>query len=333
MNLEFAGIFFLMAATVAAQENAPGFDEGAAFGKSDAASVSESLKRFNSNDVPGFVTDNPKEVEYSTNISDNASRVASQSELANTLRQNYQNRPTGIINKQEVWVQKGLAMEETATPTPELTGHTTDCKTTTPMAIPQYQILSCDEFTDGVDKSCTVGQVVEVDAKHTYACKSTRITEKQSCEKILNVKIEDKVEKVPSCTPGSIIATGKGAMIPSVHCDIDSPTITIDFACTYRNYNVTYKIPFNPSVLKGMPQQSGVLDFYGCMPGRGSVWKTIGYSLFCKDEKQCTFFAGLRQINEPFYVHFNRPQWISETKPVVIESWDNQCMALEERVK
>lgn len=322
------GLFFgtIVIGVQAEEPSHPAFQEGTNFGKINTGTVSEGVKQFNPQHVPNFTTSNPPETNYHAgNLSDSAAHMASTSETAKTTRQNYQNRPPGMVRKQEAWLQKGITLEQSDNPVQSLTGHYTDCKATTPVVSPQYQVLTCDEFVGGEEKMCSIGQIVEVDAKHTYQCQSTRLSEKLSCQKISHTKIEEQIEKTSSCKPNSIIATGgMGFMPTSVHCDIDSPTITMDFVCGWRQNTYTRKVQMN---------HAGRLDFSDCKPERRDG-RTVGwlpYTLFCDKSERCNFFLGFSY--DSMTLSFTRPRMIATVRKVPVDSWDNQCAALEGRIR
>lgn len=320
-------VLFALTVMLSAQadenSSSPVFTEGTNWAKAKAAELQAGMGQLNSNNVPGYVTDNPSEVNYSTNISDHAANRASQSELVREIHRNYQNRPSGVINKQEAWLQNALRIEETATPSSELTGHASDCKPTTPVTIPSYQILTCDEFV-GVDtKTCTVGQIVEVDAKHTYQCQSTRQKEKLTCQKILNIQLQENITQTPSCVSGSVIASAQGyrTLSASIRCQIDSPTLNVNFVCGWRGNSSTHSVIVNGS---------GSLDFSDCKPKRrnGDTLGVLPYSLFCNSSERCTLnVASLLSLS------FDRPRTIRTVIKTPVDVWDNQCAALEARVR
>lgn len=312
----------VMLSAHADENSSPAFIEGSNWGMAKAAELNAGMGQLNPNNVPGYVTDNPSEVNYSTNISDHAANMASQSELAKDIRQNHQNRPSGIVNKQEAWLQNALQIEETVTPSAELTGHASDCKPTTPVTVPSYQTLTCDEFVSGETKTCTVGQIVEVDAKHTYQCQSTRQRERLSCQKILNIQFQENITQRPSCAAGGVIASAQGerSLSASIRCQIDSPTLAVNFVCGWRGNPSTHTVTVNGS---------GSLDFSDCKPRRrsGDTLGVLPYSLSCNANQRCTL-----QISWLLSLSFDRPRTIRTVVRTPVDVWDNQCANLEARV-
>lgn len=322
----FFGLIFT-SGLYAVEASHPSFQDATDWAKSNVPSVSNGVQQFKPETIPGFVTAAPKEIDYQTDLSERAASESLQSELAKIMRQNFINRPTGIINKQEAWLQKGFELEQNANPAADLTGHYTDCNTASPVMMPQYQSLSCDEFTDADSKRCTVGQVVEVDAKHSYQCQSTRLSEKLSCQKILNIRMDEQIEKNPSCQADSEIAAGHGlaSLYASVRCEVESPTLSVHFVCGWRQVQSVQSVTVNGS---------GTLNFSDCKPKKrnGDTVGRLPYTLTCDLKEQCTLVVG-RSKRPHLSLSFARPRMIATVHKVPVDVWDNQCAALEGRTK
>lgn len=318
-------LFGIMTLGIHAEETSrPGFQEGSNFGKANMGKVSAGIQHFNPQKVPGFVTDNPQETAYQAGkLSETAAKAAAQSGLYQTLTQNYQNRPTDFVKKEDAWLQKGLGIEQNENPVQTLTGRYTDCKATAPVVTPQYQTLTCDEFVGGEEKTCSIGQIVEVDAKHTYQCQSTRQSEKRICQKILNIQFQENIAHAPSCTKGSVIASGKGRIISvTIFCEIDSPILTMDFVFGSHHKRA---IRIN---------STGTLSFRHDEEHGWAATAPLAYSLSCDTKEQCRFTMAVVPNNDPpISLSFERPRTKSIVQRIPVDAWDNQCAALEGRIK
>lgn len=287
MNKIILLLIFLVTSIFAEERPNPLFNEGTVFGKSNAAKVSEGVKAFNPQQVPGFSSASPKETTLdASNLSEAAISAAAQSDIGKIIRQGHQQRPSNVVDKNEPWLRQGRVIEQSDNPAQVLASHYTDCKTIQPQAVGGMQLLTCDEYTTAETKNCMVNQVVEVEAK---------------------------TEKKPTCISGTIIATGTGALTPSVHCDVDSASVNMDFACIYNNYRVTYPIALN---------SRGRLNFKGCGRKHWSAGKPK-YKLSCVKE-QCHLSVNVHgQNGDDINVQFERPRTITTLQHTVVKDYQN----------
>lgn len=82
-----------------------------------------------------------------------------------------------------------------------LTGQYTDCKQEGGEDIKDELFKTCDIYRGISDKSCHMGQLVEVDAKHKYECHQEREIKAKKCHRNLKVWCEKKHD----CDSGGIV--------------------------------------------------------------------------------------------------------------------------------
>lgn len=329
----------LMSLSVYAQERThPAWEEGTSFGKSHAVAVGEGVKAFQANQVPGFSTPNPKETEYdASNLSAAAVSEASQSEIGVTLRQGYQNRPTDFVNQQEGWLKKGLAVEGSNNPAQILASHYSDCKPIQTEEKQGYQTLTCDEFVDGEEKTCTIGWVVEVDAKHTYECKSTRQKEKLNCSKELIIEVSPS-PRVQKTIQVNLAANNYDTNVFTV--DMKTGKLVSATGDRIGEIDVQVSEPLDLATCPSLSITQGevaVVDV-GNVPGGFStkkVYLSVVQIPSCSNNLIAQFqiykkhhgFWAKRSGTFQFIVQYQPP------KVVTKEYWDNGCVALEARTK
>ena len=237
-----AGAAILLLASGAA--GADPHSDGLAFGKGQLGGLNDKVNPQNAQDLP-FYTNNPPQAGgfggpslFSLGVGRSTTcktaehgpdSVANQEcDAVNFLAKNPQDRVKIPVNPNDPII-KGIGDTiNNAKP-----GNVTDSgcypKTTTTPA--QHETEVCNEYLVTEDKQCTMGQVVEVDAKSNYQCNITKnSTYLTNCDKVLIVQCGGGY-----CDTGGILPLTVSATTGSANIRYEAPYLWIT-----HNYQTQY---------------------------------------------------------------------------------------------
>lgn len=218
MGIERSGLLVLLGLLIVNNVSADAHSEGSAFGKSNLSKLSSNVTSSNAKAMP-FYTDTPSQSSQfgSTSLftvgtgrinsckteAEGPDDVANQECAAvNFLAKNpYERVKVDIDPKDPIIVGIGEIINNAK---PGTISESCGTKTTTTPDI--YSTEVCNLYNVSDLKSCTMGQVVDVDAKANFQCKVTKNSlDKVTCDKYL----------VLSCQPPIAGCTGSGIAVNS----------------------------------------------------------------------------------------------------------------------
>lgn len=156
-----------------------------------------------------------------------------------------------------------------------LTGKYSDCKSQGGANVKYVSLKTCDEYQEITDRSCKVGQVIEVDAQHKYECNKKRVALEKKCSRKLNINIvesKDVLSAVSFHAKQVIDALAREFNIEKAYqvlykisdgeLDYNYPTLKLKPASSHyvANWGAEFDRWFDTNVWKGKHRQPG--NFY-----------------------------------------------------------------------
>lgn len=200
-------------------------DEGKTFGKSQLTKLKNGVSSKNAKDAPLYNINPPQKSSYGAaslfevgagrintcrTAAGTGNKIADQEcEAVNFIAKNPENRVRFDLSPSDpaVIASRGHA-NNAGGMLDQITGgqECVDKTTTTPA---EHAIESCVEYLPIEDKSCTIGQQVDVDADSNFQCEVTyQALERVTCQKRLTVTCASP----PGCNLGGVVGTPEGDM-------------------------------------------------------------------------------------------------------------------------
>lgn len=154
--------------------------------------------------IPSYQGTNIDQTKYSTEfMGDDATSAAADSHEAQLIYQSGANRPDMQIDPNSSMMTNAKSIATTPQNTVDmLSGRYSACTTDGGDPITEKEIKTCDEYQSVTESSCQVGQIVEVDAKHSYKCERSKTRWDKTCDKTLSVNCATMGQCVSSGVSG-----------------------------------------------------------------------------------------------------------------------------------